>query len=190
MKLDNIEPKTDQLIRHFDTQALEFIYPDKITDNKTLEEGNVALKEANKLLTSFETARKDSTKPFLDKQRAINERFKSPITVLQNHKETIRNLIKEYMDKLKAEAEIKRKKAEELVKEDSIVSQVQAVELADEANKPPPPVNRTMVRDRWEVEIVDLSLVPREYLIPDMSKLKKLAAMGMSAPDGIKYIKS
>lgn len=43
--------------------------------------------------------------------------------------------------------------------------------IASAPDVPPPPVVQATYRETWEFEIVDLTLIPREYMIPDRTRI-------------------
>lgn len=88
--------------------------------------------------------------------------------------ERLRKEVEKAQEKLKAKAEKEQangngKKAEELLqKADNII----APTLAPTTKK----VTGISFREKWYAEVVDLKLLPREYMLPDMVKLNKFAA--------------
>lgn len=135
-----------------------------------IEKAHLAHKEA--------LAQKDKYyKPLLNAERLI----KTKIADYNMEQERIR---REQEDKLRREAEAKEKKLREqaaLAKKNG--DKEKAEKLLDKADNIVAPtlastvekVDGVTFRENWYAEVVDLKLVPREFLVPDMKKLNDFA---------------
>jgi hypothetical protein len=100
-------------------------------------------------------------------------------------KQTCSRLMDSYDDKLHRDAESKQ---QELDRRRAAGIKVEEPEPLPAA---PPSVEGMSKRAVWEVEIVDEKLIPREYLMVDMDKLRKFAAAtsGEIPVAGVKFSK-
>lgn len=168
--------------------------------NKTemlVVEGHIqTAKQKLKELTALE---KTITKPLDEAKKAVKALFSTPIDSLKELESKGKLAILAYNDALekkrrKAEEELRQKMLEEAQAnggvtedvidaiEDKIVAKPQAVEHLETSH----------VRTGYDFEIVDESLIPREFLKVDEVKIRKyLTAMKESAKiDGVRFFQT
>lgn len=116
----------------------------------------------NRVLKRIEEERKCITTPLNESIKRINGLFKSIAERFQSNDEKIRKALLAYTNS--------RKKTDEIKVVNTSTGQVQIKEL-------------------WDYEIVDASLLPREYLVPDEHKIGRLVRTGTLKPDAIPGVK-
>lgn len=141
----------------------------------------------------IEDARKAITQPMDEAKKRVMELFRKPLTVLSSAETYLKNQMVTYHDeqekkrreeeataeaeRIKEEAKLEKKiekaidkgdegRAEELQAEkDNIVTPPTTVEV--------PQAEGIAFKEKWEVEVVNESLVPRQYLMPNLPMLNK-----------------
>ena len=85
----------------------------------------------------------------------------------------------------RAEASGKTEKVEELKEQKENVVPIIAPVIAPQVNKPA----GISYRDKWTPEIINVNLVPREYLVPNMQAIEKIgqATKGSIPIPGVKF---
>lgn len=134
-------------------------------------------------------------KPFADVVSTINTTTKMHIERM----EAAKALLISKLDMYRAAKELKAKKEAERLRKEAEAAQAQLDKQAEELGVEAPQVNiptvappkasatRTAKGSSFQkketiVEITDESLLPREYLIPDMVKIRKAAKGGVDIP--------
>ena len=146
--------------------------------------------------------RKALTDPIDESRRAAMALFAPQVADLETAERDVKRAIGVYLDvqeqerrRLQADAEAKARKERERLQ-----AQAQAAEKAGKVERSevlaeraaqvvapvvvtaPPRVAGQSVRKAWKFEIVDAQAIPREYLVPDESKIRKVvAALGADA---------
>lgn len=120
--------------------------------------------QARKLSNTLEASRKQITKPLLDYQRDINRlatNLDQCFEIIQNG---IKGKIIDWMD---------------TVKDDPFLS-VDSLSVED---------GTIYTKERFEIEIVDSEMIPREYMSVDTLKIKAAAEKGIRNIPGVKIEK-
>lgn len=107
-------------------------------------------------------------------------------------------IAREHEEKL---AEIARKKAEELKEQakdeeflgndtSELLQEAMLAEIVPLVSADVEKVDNVVMKTYWSAEIIDINLVPREYLLPDMNKLNAMArtVKGDSDIPGVKFV--
>jgi len=154
------------------------------------------LKKINGCIAMLEAKRISITRPLDQAKKVVMELFNIPIAKLETARGLYKRIIGGYLAKVEEE---QRKQAEAIRKQQQIeaakleaqaeklevkgkVEQADALREQAEIKKTlvpvmpeAPKVKGITVTERWTFEIVDESLIPREYLIPDLVRLGKVA---------------
>jgi hypothetical protein len=160
------------------------------------------LKKLGELLGAFEKKREAEKKPFLDAGRKVDGFFKGETAILVASDTSVRKKLGAYQQKkLKDERERKAKAEEEArkaVQEAKTEEQtVAALGKVAAAAAPIEPVRtRTdtgalaSARTVWSHELVDLALVPREYLMLNPDAVKAALKAGVREIPGLKIFET
>ena len=148
----------------------------EICDLEHAEIAGQLLKEVHEEIKRLDKIRKDAGKPARDAQRAINDYFKPPLTLLEKAKREIKRRLEVWQA---TEDERRREAIAKAAEGDTEA-------LADTA--PAAPVAGVATRRVIEVLIDDERKIPREFLIVDMRKLQSLANAGGEAPTGVRFV--
>lgn len=173
------------------------------------------LKRIKSKYNEVDNIRKNITKPLDMAKKAVMELFNKPLTLLSNAESKLKeNMIAFHNEQeriRKAEEEKLRKKAEEeeLKKKEALEVRAQKAEEKGDTEKAnelrekkedifvPTPIlsepeqpKGISYKTLWSAEIVDQSQIPREYLIPNMQLLDKLASVYKDTKEipGIKFV--
>lgn len=166
-----------------------------ICDASTNEYGIGLLSKIAEGKKKAEALRKLFTDPLNQSLKAINGFFKNLTAPLDEADTIIRNKVLMFR---KAEEERARKEAEELQRKLEEEAKKQA-EMGNKEVIPPPPVvaqtppttmtaknGSATVRKVWDFEIEDEGAIPREYLIPDTTKIRQAIKDGVREIAGIR----
>lgn len=135
------------------------------------------LNEANNILRKIATLRKaakahfDSLKkPFNEAMANLREKEKEFLKPMEEGESTIKKLIGTYNVKRDAQLKEEQAKLEELAKQvsDTGLTVLPSVKLEK------PKLQGTSIRNRYDFDIVDVNLIPREYLLVDMAAIGKV----------------
>lgn len=139
------------------------------------------------LTRTLETRRNDWLKPLREHTESINNVFKGLSAPLGNADSLLSSKIGEYQKKCRKAEQDARDLAElELqaqAKRDSLTEQTGEIFAPKEVVTIPIPVDAKRINsisatatatDNWQYEIVDVKLIPREYMIPNTTLLNKL----------------
>lgn len=185
-----------------------------INSKESLDSAKTLAKDAKKIETLIEDKRKEITKPLLDEQRSIKafadnltsdlntavKGLRQQITDYEWEQEQIRQAeLRRLEEERRKQEEEARKKAEELQKqmeESNEVSDAELVSLQSDLDKiselkaqqiqqqmEPKSNNLRMV---WDFELVDIKLVPREFLVLDDAKVKAAIKLEVREIPGLK----
>lgn len=152
------------------------------------------LKSIKGLLGKIEDARTRITKPLVAAQREVNTQAKDAAEPLQQAEKLIKSAMNKFtqeQERLRLEEQRKaderaRKEQEKLQQQAAKASAAgrteRAVELEQRAaivtapaiQRATPAVAGIVNREVWKFEVTDPSLVPREYLVVDESKIRKV----------------
>lgn len=141
----------------------------KVTNIDEAEQGSKLLslvKGAKKLITE----RKETiTRPLMKSLAAARDLFKPYELDLISSEQTIKAKLLAYQIEERAKIESQQNKIEERVKKGTMRADTAAGKLAGIGDVPK--VKGTQIRTLTKVRIVDETLIPREYLVPDMVKI-------------------
>lgn len=158
--------------------------------------------EIHRLHKAVETSREEAKRPVLAIGRAIDAAAKRATEILDYQKRRLGAMIHSYQTREQARREEEhrraleeqaRKEAELLAKvraetppwEDPVVIAAAEVAALAQAPTPPPPEPvRTSVRTSttYRVRLDNAALVPREYLVPDITKILADLRAGIAVP--------
>jgi SMC interacting uncharacterized protein involved in chromosome segregation len=130
-----------------------------ISDAQSLERAKSLAKQAKLIENYIEDKRKELTKPILDRKKAIDDLAKSLTKELT---EAVKHLREQIPFEKLAEIETK------------------AAELSEKSKN---------LREVWTFEVVDISLVPREYLVLDETAVRRAIQNGVREIPGLKIFK-
>jgi exonuclease VII large subunit len=187
-----------------------------ITTPEQLEDANGCLIKIKEKIKELDEDRKDLTRPIDGLKKKIMDKYKPWLDKLDQAKGVLTKAImaytdeqekkrRELQDKLQREADEKARKEQERLQaradkweEKGNTDKAEALrEKADEVVPDAVPVVLTMptpkglsYRDNWKAVVVDINMVPREYMIPDQKALDKImqATKGTVKIPGIKAV--
>lgn len=135
------------------------------------------LEEANGILRKIATLRKAAKahfeslkKPFNEAMANLRAKEKEFLSPMEKGETTIKRLIVDYNHKRDEQLKKEQAKLDALAKqmESSGISVLPSVKLEK------PKMQGTSIRSRYDFEIVDVNLIPREYLIVDTAAIGKV----------------
>ena len=160
------------------------------------------LKAVKSRYKEIDEQRKEITKPLDAAKKAVMELFNSPLKALEKAESFIKSRMIDYtseqekkareeqarLQKLadaeavkqkkildekiaRAEASGKVEKAEELQAQKEMVVPIAAPIIAPQIDTP----KGVSYRDKWTAQVIDINLVPREYMVANQSALDKVA---------------
>jgi hypothetical protein len=145
-----------------------------ISDEESLKQAIDVLsriKKAGKMVESREEAIK---RPLLDSISSLRDLFKPMTTKFKDAETLIKNKILAYNMKIEAEAAKEKARIEARVEKGTMKAETAATKMAT-INEPQKSVSgsvgKIQTRIVRKVEIVDETLIPREYLIPDRPRI-------------------
>ena len=172
-----------------------------ITDEQSLERAKSLVKQAKTIENYIEDKRKELTKPILERKKAIDDLAKSLTKDLSEAVRHLREQILYYeqeqerkrLEELRRLEEERRKKEEELLRaqQEGKIEQVEHIEkLAEIETKAAELSEKSKnLREVWTFEVVDLSLVPREYLVLDEIAVRRAIQNGVREIPGLRIFK-
>lgn len=213
VKIDTIEEKK----KTADVPALVKRAELTISNQADFDKATDVLKEVKSRYKELDTQRKAITKPLDEAKKAVMELFKQPLELLERAENKLKGLMlgytneverkaKEEQDRLQKladqEAEKEKKKLDariERAKANGNEEKVAELEAQKDAVVPiDVPVIAPQVdiptgvsyREVWSAEIVNEKEIPREYLIPNMTALNKIASAtkGTIPIPGVKFV--
>lgn len=165
----------------------------------TLDDAANALASIARLKKGIEERRVSWVKPLNDTVKKVNDWFKSVAAPLESADKLLRGKIQTYQAE---EARRRREEEERLRKlaEKEHAKQVAKAERKGEEPPPPPPTvvvpgPATTIRSSagtvsttkvWDFEIVDESQIPREFLMVDTTKIRKVVQAGLRNIPGVR----
>ena len=168
-------------------KAIQFAETLEITDDKTFNQANVALASVSERLKNAERIRRFFTDPLNDHVGRINMMFRPAREKYEEAKKVIKEKAVKYHTKKEEEA---RKKEERVQKdlEKGKIDLEKASEKVEKIKKPEKTAKSEDTGARMTFRIVkklfitDESKLPRQYLIPDEKKIKKVLDAGVEVP--------
>jgi phage gp36-like protein len=188
-ELNQIESKCSRILKK--AQKIE------VMDDKTVEDASTGLKVVRDLKKTIEEKRKFFVKPLNDHVKRINEFFKTFSFPLDQADRILKKKILDYqqlkrkqMEKEKERLQKKIKKAEESKtgvlslrlkqKQEEIEKELTSRTVKYDSGV------KTITRKKWTFEIVDISKIPREYLMVDTVKINQAIKQGVREIPGVK----
>jgi len=150
------------------------------TGNLNAEDKKIASKDLAKLSKLIDSKRQDAVKPALEEQRRINGFFKPVIDRLENISKSLIKQVNEYV-------RLEQKKERERIAEETRLATEKI--LAGKKPEPIRPISENVkvwTTKVWVFDIADESIVPKEYLSPDISKINAAIKSGVREIKGIK----
>jgi DNA repair exonuclease SbcCD ATPase subunit len=187
-----------------------------ISDQDQYEQAAGLLKIVKSRYKEVDTQRKDITSPIDEAKKRIMALFKPPLEYLEKGESIIKSTMTKYVsdcerkaaeerrkleeaarkqaeeEKKKLEKKIERaelsgkeEKVEELKEQLESVVPVIVPEIAPQVQTP----KGVSFREKWSAIVIDVNLLPREYLIPNMEALNKVAqgTKGTIQIPGVKF---
>jgi hypothetical protein len=175
-----------------------------ITDQNQYEQAAGLLKIVKGRYKELETQRKEITSPIDEAKKKIMTLFKSPLDLLEKAESKIKQLMVNYSTEQERKAEEERKRLQKIADDaaekerkklekkiekaiesgnEEKVSELQEKKESIESIAVPvisAPVEKPSgisYRDKWYAVVIDDKLIPREYLIPNIDMLNKVAAL-------------
>ncbi len=188
MKLDLSPVENSEERKVIQTRADAALkYATDLVIKKSEEEESAA-----KSLLAIATLKKDNKKiqdlfikPLKEHIKAMDGYFKPSTLVLEQADRMIRNKLSAYQMDLARKAELKKEKILEKMEDGRIDIHKGTAQMAkvDLPNTPKRMDEGTVsYQTRREVTIVDELKLPRDYLIPDLTKIRKVALAGINIP--------
>jgi predicted RNA-binding protein with RPS1 domain len=131
-----------------------------VSDEKTAKLALSMALQARKLEQTLEKSRVEITRPHVDFQRAVNKMIKD----FQARFNSIENSLKDKMMNWMVQ------------EQENPFSNIDAIRVED---------GSFYVSKKWEHEITDVSLIPRDYLVPNESAIKRAIADGIRNIPGV-----
>lgn len=193
-----IKPETDIQVNQFYAEALkarEYAEARVITTVDDLKPATDDLSLIARLKKAMEDKRKEYVKPLNDHVKTINDAFKTLMEPIETADSITRGkilafqlkqkLIREEQEKINTLRLEAAKKEMELKGE--ISESVNLVEVIPEApRRVSTDTGSIGQRDHWTFEVLDITLVPAEYLILDSAKVGKVVRAGLRTIPGIR----
>lgn len=143
------------------------------------------LKVTKHKMKLLDQERSISVKPLNDQVREINQWFKKPLDKLKEIEVALKKMLTSYQVKQREEQERLLAAAASAATEHA---EAQALILAA-TKQAPPTVSGLSVREVWQWQVTDLSLIPHEFFSLDHSKLDAAVRSGAREIPGVKVYK-
>lgn len=147
--------------------AVEFI---SITNDNELEEANSILRKIHTLKKAAKAHFDGLKKPFNEAMANLRAKEKEFVGPMEDGEKAIKKLISDYNIKVEEKLKEQQKQLEEMNKqlsENGIAIITNTVGTAR-------PKTDTYMRTRYDFDIVDVNLIPREYLVVDTVAIGKV----------------
>jgi hypothetical protein len=194
----------DNFLVQFEEQKVPLVHKAKelvISDDQSLMLANDILQSAKNLKKALENEQDKKTRPLNDQKQAIIDSFKpykieieALIKVLSEQKIIPYQMAlkKQIEDYKREEAERLRKEHEKVAAEGKIVeaisieNQLNVVEEIKADNKITSMYSKSSINMVWTHEIIEPSVIPNEYLMPDEKKIKEAIKKGVRDIKGVR----
>lgn len=165
----------------------------EIYNKPDYESASRFLKDVKGEIKATDEQRKEKARPYKDEIKKIDNLYKAPLVMLKSAKFILIDKLNAYdelveAERIKEQAQLdkERKALEDRADKwkekqtetgDRKASELlgQAMSVQDKATVSHVKVEGSHSYDRWMCEVVDEKLVPREYMMPDMKALNKIA---------------
>jgi len=172
--------KTTELIR-LESQRDELLQSDmpSITNETELTQSVEFLSKLRIFMKNAESVRQFIVKPLNDHIRTINVEFKKLLAPIMDTEQQISQGVQSYRQLLLKQAQeeqvrLQQKAEEELVNGDSLIPEAVASIAKAPEKRIETSIGNVGFTVNWTFEVVDASLIPREYLMVDMIKIGKV----------------
>lgn len=192
-----INPQQDVEVMNFYAEAMKLLEYANGRVIATAEDTKLATNDLSliaKLKKAMETKRKDYLQPFQEHVKEVNDIYKTLMLPIETADKVTREKVQTFMheqERIRQEQErINRLKIEaaeaEMKLKGELTESVNLVEVIDVQKKVNTDMGSigTMKVRKWEVE--DITKVPIEYLIVDITAIGKLVRAGIPALPGIR----
>ncbi len=170
-----------------------------VFDDESLTRATNMLGRVATLKKELEERRKFFVGPLNEQVKRINDLFRSLAAPLDRVDQILRDKVLAY----RREQERRRREEEERLRKLQEAEQKKLEKKAEKKGlEPPPPpapvvlagpartvsadLGKATVRVVWDFEIVDPSQLPREYLIPDVAKIRAVVRAGVREIPGVR----
>lgn len=159
---NELQAQTNNLL-----DAVPFI---TIKNDSELEEANGILRKIATLRKAAKAHFESLKKPFNEAMANLRAKEKEVLSPMEKGEITIKRLIVEYNHKRNEQLKAEQAKLDAMAKqlEGTGLSVLPSVKLEK------PKLQGTSVRNRYDFDIVDVNLIPREYLIVDTAAIGKV----------------
>lgn len=154
-----------------------------VTDKPSMEIVRAIGKDAKKLHTAVEKARKAVKQPFLDGGRKVDAAAAGPLGLLEEIIEECKAQIAEYDNDVKARGAAHYAQAAAMAQQAPADGYTQA----PVAFAAPEVLSGAPTHTYRDVELVDANLIPREWLVPDWTRIRQAALAGTEIP-GVRVV--
>jgi hypothetical protein len=154
-----------------------------IEDKGSLEIGAGVLMAIFKIKDTIETKRISITKPLNEALKAANGMFKPYLNKLDEAEKVLKNKIAEY--KLLEDKRLSEEREKNLASIDPFDESKETMALVEDTQLK---VDGLGFRNKREIEITDMSLIPKEYWILDMKKLEQAVLKDGKVVNGVKVV--
>jgi hypothetical protein len=215
----NVSIDTEKVEQSTDVQILCKNAEITISNQGDYDSAAIILKQVKARYNELDKQRKEITKPLDEAKKSVMNLFSSPLSLLEKAESYIKSKMIGYTEEqeriarekqkelqrladaetarqkkildekiARAEASGKTEKVETLQQQKEEIIPIVAPVVAPQINKPA----GVSYRDKYTPEIIDINLIPREYLIPNMQAIEKIgqATKGSISIPGIKFIQS
>lgn len=169
-----IEPIDKTKLQEFSDRWRQFYSTIEKLPCETEEQQNYwsrVLNDAHLALMAVEGERKELIAPILESQRTVNSAFKQASTFAED----VKALAKKKLSEAREAERVAQEKARALVAEVAATGDETRLVEVVKALPQDAHIAGTSTRWEWEASVVDMSLVPRDYLAVDTRKLKDYA---------------
>ena len=196
--LITIKPEENKAVIDLHKQALRLEHYAKalvITSDDDVKTSTNDLSIIAGLKKAIEEKRKEYTQPINDHLKAINEAFKAFTEPLNQADQITRHKIIDYraeQERIRQEQEeINRLRIEaankEMALKGELTESVELVEVQAEPAKHYRAEAGTLgTATIWKFEVIDFSLLPDEYKLPDATKIGKVVRAGLRSIPGVR----
>lgn len=164
-----------------------------IKSDADYEAMGIALKDTTARLRIAESGLKQHSAPLSEALRVTREVWTPTITAYETTRDIQKKMMSEWLAKKLAEQRRLQQQADELAQKErkrlealalkadkkgdpdkaASIAQQAAMVVAPVIRTDPPKISGQSVREVWLFQIDDASLIPREYLVPDESKIRR-----------------
>jgi hypothetical protein len=142
------------------------------------------LKTIKKQKKIIETKRKSITQPLNASLKEVNAMFKTLTGPLDEADKVIRGKVLTFHEKREAQAEARRQRAME--KAEAEEDEEVAEELMEKAEDITANVGESQTTKRWTFDVVNVSEIPTQYLIPDNVAIRRAITEGVREIPGLR----